>query len=43
MAENEMLGWHHHLSGLEFLQAPEMVKERVAWRVAVHGFTKSET
>ena len=28
---------------LELLQAPEMVKDRAAWRVAVHGFTESDT
>ena len=28
---------------LELPQAPEMVKDRAAWRVAVHGFTESDT
>ena len=42
MAENEMVGWHDsveiHLSKLQ-----EIVKDRGAWRAAVHGDTKSQT
>ena len=41
--EDEMVGWHHWLNGYEFKQALEMVKDREAWRAAVHGFTKSQT
>ena len=43
MAEDEMDGWHHQLSGLEFPQSLEMVKDRAASHAAVHGFTKSQT
>ena len=27
MKENEMVGWHHQLNGLEFEQAPEVGDE----------------
>ena len=30
--EDEMVGWHHRLHGHEF----EIVKDREAWRAAVH-------
>ena len=33
MTEDEMVGWHHRLSGHEF----ELVIDREAWRAAVHG------
>ena len=35
--EEEMAGWHHQLDGPEFEQAPRVVMDREAWRVAVHG------
>ena len=41
--EDEMVGWHHWLNGYEFEQALEMVKDREAWRAAVHGVAKSQT
>ena len=34
-----MAEWHHRLNGHEF----ETVKDREAWRAAVHGVTKSRT
>jgi len=37
--EDEMVGWHLQLNGHEC----EMVKDREAWRAAVHGITKSWT
>ena len=43
MTEDETVGWHHWLNGHGFEQAWEMVKDREAWRAAVHGVTKSET
>ena len=39
--EDEMVGWHHCLNGYEFEQALEIMKDREAWRAAVHGVAKS--
>ena len=41
--QDEMVGWHHQLNGREFEQNHEIVKDREAWRAAVHGVTKSRT
>ena len=41
--KDEMVRWHHRLSGHEFEQAPGDGKGREAWRVAVHGVAKSQT
>ena len=43
MTEDKMVGWHHRLNGHEFEQLWELVTDREAWRVAVHGVTKSRT
>jgi len=39
MTEDEMAGWHHWLDGHEF----ELVRDREAWRAAIHGVAKSWT
>ena len=41
MTEDEMVGWHHQLDGLEFEQAPLM--DREGWHAAIHGVAKSRT
>ena len=41
MTEDEMVGWHHWLSGPEFEQLQEMVKNREAWDATAHGVTRS--
>ena len=42
MTEDEMVGWHHWFNGHEFEQAlGQMVKDKEAWCVAVHGVSKS--
>ena len=44
MTEDEMVGWHHQLNGQELLsKLLKLVKDREAWRAAVHGVTKSQT
>ena len=43
MTEDEMVGWHHWVNGPEFEMLQEIVKDREAWRAAVHGVTKSST
>ena len=40
VTEDEMIGWHHRLSGHEFEQTLEIVKGREGWQAAVHGITK---
>ena len=36
MTENEMVGWHLRLNRHEFEQTQEILKDREAWRAAVH-------
>ena len=43
VTEDEMVRWHHWLNGHEFEQLQEIVKDREAWRAAVHGVVKSQT
>ena len=43
MTEDEMAGWYHWLNGYELSKFQEMVKDREAWRAAVHVVTKSQT
>ena len=43
MTEDEMVGWHHQLHGLEFVyQLQGMGKDREARCAAVYGVTKSQ-
>ena len=43
VTEDKMAGWHHQLNGHEFDQTLGNMKDREAWRAAVHGVAKSWT
>ena len=43
MTEDEMIGWHHRLSGHECEQTLGDSEGLGAWCAAVHGVTKSRT
>ena len=44
MTEDEMVvGWHHWLDDMSLSKIQELVKDREAWRAAVHGVAKSRT
>ena len=42
VTEDEMVGWHHQLDGHEYNKLWGMVKDRGAWRAAVHGISDSD-
>ena len=43
MTEDKVVGWRHRLNGRAFSKLQEMVKDREAWRAAVHVVAKSQT
>ena len=43
MTEDEMVGWHHRLNGMSLSKLREVVKDKGAWHVVVHGAAKSQT
>ena len=43
MTEDEIVWWHHQLNGMSLSKLEELVMDKKAWRVAVHGVTKSRT
>ena len=43
MTEDEMAGWHHYSMDMNLSELRELVMDREAWSVAIHGVTKSWT
>ena len=43
VAEDEMVGWPHQSTDTNLSKLPEIVKDREAWRAAVHGVTRRQT
>ena len=43
MRKVEMVGWHHDSMDMSLSKLWEIVKDREAWHVAVHGDAKSQT
>ena len=37
MTDDEMVGWHHQLSGQSLSKLWELVMDRKAWRAVGHG------
>jgi len=43
MTEDEMVGWHRQDNDMDLGRFRELMMDREAWRVAIHGVAKSWT
>ena len=43
MTEDEMAGWHPHSMHMSLSELQELVMDREAWCVAIHGVTELDT
>ena len=43
MTKDEMVEWHHRLTGHGFGWTPGVVMDRETWHAVVHGVAKSQT
>ena len=43
MTEDKMAGWHSDSMDMSLSELQELVMDREAWRVAIHGVAKSRT
>ena len=41
--EDEMVGWHHQFNDMSLSKLQEIVRDREAWRAAIHGIAKTRT
>ena len=41
--ENKLLGWHHKLKDMSLSKLQKIVKDREAWRAAVHRIAELDT
>ena len=43
MTEDEMVGWHHQLNGMNLSKLQHLMKNMETWHAAVHGVVESRT